>query len=40
LGTGDGGAAVQARKRLAQVDHEVREDEANVMVRFAWLVAA
>jgi hypothetical protein len=40
LGTGTGGAVVRARKRLAQVVHEVREDEANVMVHFAWLEVA
>jgi hypothetical protein len=28
------------RKRLEQLDHEVHEGEANVTVRFAWLVAA
>jgi hypothetical protein len=28
------------RKGLEQLDHEVREGEANVTVRFAWLVAA
>jgi hypothetical protein len=40
LGTGNGGAAVRARKRLVQLDHEVRKSEANVMVRFTWLVVA
>jgi hypothetical protein len=40
LGTGNGGVAIWARKRLELLDHEVREGEANVTVRFAWLVAA
>jgi hypothetical protein len=40
LGTGSGGAVVQARKRLNPLDHEVREGEANLLVRFAWLVVA
>jgi hypothetical protein len=40
LGTGSGGAVVRARKRLNPLDHEVREGEANLLVRFAWLVAA
>jgi hypothetical protein len=40
LGTGNGGAAIWARKRLEQLDHEVHEGEANVTVQFAWLVAA
>jgi hypothetical protein len=40
LGTGSGGAVVRARKRLSPLDHEEREGEANLMVRFAWLVVA
>jgi hypothetical protein len=40
LGTRNGGVAIWARKRLEQLDHEVREGEANVTVWFAWLVAA
>jgi hypothetical protein len=40
LGTGSGGAVVRARKRLNQLDHEVHEGEANLLVRFAWLVVA
>jgi hypothetical protein len=32
LGMGMGGKVVRARKRLAQVVHEVREDEANLLV--------
>jgi hypothetical protein len=37
LGTGAGGAAIRARKKLAQVVHAMREDEASVM---AWLEVA
>jgi hypothetical protein len=37
---GNGGAAIWTRKMLEQLDHEVREGEANVTVWFAWLVAA
>jgi hypothetical protein len=40
LSTGDGGAAVQARKRLAQVDQQTRESEASLLVRLAWPVVA
>jgi hypothetical protein len=40
LGTRSGGAVVQARKRLNPLDHEVREGEAKLLVRFTWLVAA
>jgi hypothetical protein len=40
LSTGDGGAVVRARKRLAQVDQQTREGEASLLVRFAWPVAA
>jgi hypothetical protein len=31
---------IWAKKGLEQLDQEVREGEANVMMRFAWLVAA
>jgi hypothetical protein len=35
LGTGNGGAAVRARKWLAQVDQQTHEGEASLLVRFA-----
>jgi hypothetical protein len=36
----NGGAAIWARKRLEQLDHEVHEGEENVTVQFGWLVVA
>jgi hypothetical protein len=40
LGTGAGGAAIRARKKLAQVVHAMREGEAIMLVWFAWPEAA
>jgi hypothetical protein len=38
--TGAGGAEARVRKRRTQVAHEMREDEATLLVQFAWPVAA
>jgi hypothetical protein len=40
LGTGTGGCGDSGEIRLAQVVHAMREDEANMKARFAWLEVA
>jgi hypothetical protein len=40
LGTGAGGCGDLGGVKLARVVHEVREDEAELMVQLAWLEVA
>jgi hypothetical protein len=40
LGMGTGGCGDSGEIGLAQVVHEVREGEANLLVQFAWLEGA